>query len=78
MTELNLVKRVCKDYNLSYRELAEITGAKESTLKKSASTGEIGEILRKALEWYIAYKEKENEFKEFDQFKRFIKEISNK
>jgi len=75
MSETNLIKQVRKKYNLSYAELAEITGAKESTLIKSSSTGEIGEIIKKSIEWYISSKEKEEKLNKMEHIKVFFREF---
>jgi len=75
MSEMNLIKQVRKKYNLSYAELAEITGAKESTLIKSSSTGEIGEIIKKSIEWYISSKEKEEKLNKMEHIKVFFREF---
>ena len=52
----NIIKRVRREYNLSYSELSEITGAKEGTLQNASSSGEISEIIQRCLEWYISYR----------------------
>ena len=75
MSGRNLIKEVRESFNLSYAELAEITGAKESTLKKSSSTGEIGDIIKKSIEWYIRYKENEEKMKKMEQIKLFFKDF---
>ena len=61
MTEPNIIKEVRKKYNLSYAELAEITGVKEGTLKNKGSTGDIGESIEKTLSLYIENKELKEE-----------------
>lgn len=71
----NLIKEVKDRYDLSYSELAQITGAKEGTLRKSASTGEIGDIIRKSLEWYVSSKEKEEELEKLEGVKSFFRDF---
>jgi len=75
MSEENIIKKVRKRYNLSYAELAEITGAKESTLIKSSSTGEIGDIIKKSIEWYISFREKEEKLNKMEHIKMFFREF---
>ena len=75
MPKQNIIKEVRKKYNLSYAELAEITGAKESTLIKSSSTGEVGDIIRKSIEWYISSKEKEEKLNRMEHIKVFFRDF---
>ena len=77
MQEENLIKRVRKKYNLSYAELAEITGAKESTLKNASSTGDISDIIKKSIEWYMKAKEKEKEIDNIQYFKTALQTFLN-
>ena len=73
MPKTNLIKEVRKKYNLSYAELAEITGAKESTLKKCASTGVISEIIYKPIELYVENQELKEELRGLDYLKTTLK-----
>ena len=75
MIKQNIIKEVKEKYNLSYAELAEITGAKESTLIKSASTGEVGDIIRNAIKWYIQSREKEEKLNNMEHIKVFFRDF---
>ena len=77
MQEENLIKQVRKKYNLSYAELAEITGAKEATLKNASSTGNISDIIKKSIEWYMKAKEKEKEIDNIQYFKTALQTFLN-
>lgn len=67
--EKNIIKEVRKKYKLSYAELAEITGAKESTLTKCSSTGEISDMIRKPIELYVRNIELEEQLHGLEYFK---------
>ena len=78
MQEENLIKQVRKKYNLSYADLAEITGAKESTLKKCASTGEISEIISKPIKLYIENQELKEELNGLEYLKTTLRRFLSK
>lgn len=61
---INPIKRVCKQYNLSYRELSDLIGFNESSIRTIASNGAVTTTLLKSLELLkenIKLKEKLNE-----------------
>ena len=74
--EENIVKRVCKELGLTYKQLGEKIGVKEGTLNKVASTGEISEQIQKAIELYLKTLDLESELNEYKEFKNFIKKIA--
>lgn len=51
--EQNLIKRVSKELGLTYAQLAEQIGYSEGNINKVASTGNISEPLKKAIELYL-------------------------
>ncbi|WP_297916843.1 hypothetical protein [uncultured Campylobacter sp.] len=60
----NPIKRVCKQYKLSYKELSALIGYGEYSLKTIASTGAVRESLEKSLQLLMEnmkLKEKLNE-----------------
>jgi ribosome-binding protein aMBF1 (putative translation factor) len=69
----NIIKEVRAKYNLSYADLAKITGAKESTLTKCSSSGEISEIIRKPIELYIKNRELQEELHGLQYLKTALK-----
>jgi len=73
--DINIVKKVCKELSLTYRELGNKIGVKESTLNKIASTGEVSEQIKTAIELYKKNIELEEKISEFEEFKQFIKKI---
>ena len=75
MTQPNLIKQVCKDYNLSYFELATITGYGEDTIKKSASSGKISKPLQTAIGLYIENVELKQQVELPKQLKSLLSKI---
>ena len=71
----NIIKTTCKELGLTYRELAEKIGVKESTLNKVASTGEISDLMKKAIALYLETLNLKKELEEYQQFKQFIKKM---
>ena len=70
---LNLIKRTCKELGLTYKQLGEKIGVKESTLNKLASTGEISEQIEAAIKLYIENKELKSKVEEIETLKRLLK-----
>jgi|GEM_PF-2421342 len=50
---MSIVKQVCKELKLTYRQLGEIIGYEEKSLNVIASTGKISEPIKKALKLLI-------------------------
>ena len=50
MSNSNIVKKVCKDLGLTYRELGEAIGYSEGSIRNMASKGDISEPVRKSIE----------------------------
>ena len=71
----NIIKRVCKELGLTYKELGEKIGYSEGAIKTAASTGKISEPLKKAIELYLKKEELENELQEYHQLKQFLKKL---
>ena len=71
----NIVKSTCKKLGLTYKELGEAIGVKESTLNKVASTGEISPQIKKAIELYLENIELKKQISDFETFKRLLKNL---
>ena len=78
MTEPNLIKQVCKDYNLSYKDLAKEIGMKYNTINRLASSNEISEQIETAIKLLIKTKEQEKELEEYNAFKQFFMNMLSK
>ena len=75
MSDENIVKRTCKELGLTYKELAEAIGVKESTLNKIASTGEISDQIRKAISLYLETLELKKQLKDCDVLKQALQNL---
>jgi hypothetical protein len=51
--EIHLVKKVSKELGLTYKELGEKIGYSEGNLKRSVSTNQISNQLKKSIELYL-------------------------
>ena len=71
----NIVKKVCKDLGLTYKQLGEAIGVKESTLNKLASTGEVSEQIRKAIELYHENQQLKSKLDDIETLKRLLKDF---
>lgn len=69
----NIIKDVSKRFNLTYSQLAEAIGVKESTLNKLASTGEISEQIEIAIKLYIENLQLKHKVEEIEMLKRLLK-----
>ena len=74
MKEENIVKKVCKELGLTYKQLGEKIGYSEGALKTAASTGKVSEPLKKAIELYLKNLELEKEINKLSQVKKILKE----
>nr|DAY23117.1 MAG TPA: antitoxin [Caudoviricetes sp.] len=72
MSEENIVKRVCKELNLTYKQLGEAIGYSESAIK-NAGVGEASEPMKKAIELYKETLELKNKLQKAEDFKNNLK-----
>ena len=73
MKEENIVKKVCKELGITYKQLGEKIGYSEGALKTAASTGKVSEPLKKAIELYLEKLELKKELEEFQELKEMLK-----
>lgn len=71
----NIIKKVCRDLDLTYKKLALEIGYKPDTINKSASTGKVSEQLQKAIEMYLENLRLKDKLKDFDIMKETFKKI---
>ncbi len=65
---INIVKRVCKELGLTYKQLGENIGIKPDTLRTIASKDEISIQIETAIKLYVEnvkLKNRENKIKDF-------------
>jgi len=72
MPNENIIKEVCRKYNLSYSELAHEVGSTQSTVSTSASTGKVSKPLERSIQLYIENQKLKEEAEEFHEFKQII------
>jgi len=71
--EVHLVKRVCKELGLTYRELGEKIGYSESNLRKSVSENRLSLPLKKSVELYVKVLNFQKKEEETDKLKDNIR-----
>lgn len=71
----NIVKKVCRELNLTYKQLGELIGYSEGALKSAVNSGNVSEPMKKAIELYLKNLELQEQLKDFENFKAFIKKI---
>ena len=67
--EVHLVKRVCKELGLTYKELGKKIGYSESNLRKSVSENRLSLPLKKAVELYVEVLDFQKKEKEINRLK---------
>ena len=74
----NIVKKVCKELGLTYKELGERIGYSEGSIRNMASKTEVSEPVKKAIHLlYEIYECKEN-IKDCEQLKEILYKLSHK
>lgn len=71
--EQNIIKKTCKELGLTYAQLAEQIGYSEGNINKVASTGNISEPLKKAIELYLRNLELEKQLEDYEAFKTLVR-----
>lgn len=71
----NIIKQVCKDLSLTYKNLAFDIGYKPDTINKAASTGKVSEQLQRAIEMYLENLKLKHELNEFNVLKSTLRNI---
>ena len=74
MTKENIVKRVCKELGLTYKQLGEAIGYSESAIKMAISNDKVSEPMQKAIELYLENVELKKELKKSNSIKQTLKE----
>ena len=70
--EVHLVKQVTKEFGVTYKELGEVIGYTESSLKKSVYEKKISIQLEKAIELYIKNIKLEERIIEIEKMKKNV------
>ena len=72
---LNLIKRVCLEQQLTYKEFGEKVGFGEGAIKNAAASGKISVQLNRAIEMYLEIQQLTLENKKFKKLQQLMKEI---
>lgn len=72
----NIIKRVCKEQGLTYKQLGELIGYSESAIKSAMVKNEISEPMNKAVQMQLEIIKLKRELRLFKKFENFIKQIS--
>ncbi len=72
--EENIIKKVCREYSLTYKKLAEELGYSESSIRNLAlkNNHDITINVRKSVELYVKNRELENKIEEFMMLKKLL------
>ena len=70
--EENIVKRVCKELGLTYKQLGEAIGYSESALNNAARQEKISEPLKRAVELYLENLKLQQELADFKTLKAIL------
>lgn len=73
--EENIVKQVCKELGLTYKQLGEKIGYSESAIKTSISTDKVSEPMQKAIEMYLKIEELQEKVNIHSNFKKCLKDF---
>lgn len=74
MEKENLIKQVCKELNLTYKQLGELIGYSESAIK-NAGSGEASEPMKKAIELYKETLFLKDKLQKLQNFKQNLKDF---
>lgn len=73
--ELNLIKRVCLEQRITYKEFGEEVGFGEGAIKNAAASGKISDQLKRATEMYLEIKKLTQENEKFKLFQKLMQEM---
>ncbi len=72
--EYNIVKQTCKKFNLTYKQLSEVIGVSESSLRSAVSNNKISNQVEKAINLYIENMQLKEKLEKSEKIKDTIKE----
>jgi hypothetical protein len=76
-TEENIVKKVCKELGMTYKQLGEAIGYSGDSLRNIASKNTVSEPIKKAIELYLKTIKLEKELQDCEILKQALKRIIN-
>ncbi|MFY4690392.1 transcriptional regulator [Campylobacter jejuni] len=72
----NIIKKTCKELELTYKQLGELIGFGEEAISKAARTGNISTQMQKALDLYLENVDLKEKLKVLDMLSDIIKQLS--
>ena len=72
---MNLIKKVCKEHTMSYKEFGKEVGFGEGAIKNAAASGKISNQLKRATEMYLEIKKLTQENEKFKLFQKLMQEM---
>ena len=74
----NIIKRVCKELGLTYKELGEKIGYSESAINNAAATGKISNQLNKAINLYLENIKLKKDLNKLQQLQSILRDLISK
>ncbi len=78
MDEENIVKRVCRELNITQKELANRLGTHLTTVQKWVSSNELPNMALKSLDLLLENEKNKEIIKTYKKFQELLKESENK
>lgn len=75
MTDENIVKKTCKELNLTYKQLGELIGLSEASIKRLAVSDEINMQVIKSCEMLLEIKRLKESLANTETLKKAIKTL---
>lgn len=72
----NIVKKVCKELGITYKQLSEKLGVAEGTIKQNAIKDNVSEQIQKALEILLENQALKEKLLETEQLKTILKNFT--
>lgn len=72
MSDENLIKKTCKELNLTYKQLGELVGYSESAINNASRQEKISEPLTRAIELYAENLKLRKELADFHTLKAIL------
>lgn len=77
MSDENIVKKVCRELNLTYKQLGELIGLSEGSIKRLATSDEINTQVIKSCEMLLEIEKLKGELLNTETLKNALKKLLN-
>jgi len=75
MSDENIVKKVCKDLGLTYKQLGEAIGYSESSLSNAVATDKVSKSMQQAIKLYLENIELKKDVQKLKDLKKLLQDI---